>query len=895
MKKKTVKKLTPKEARDALWKAGELSWKLDVAQKKLYKFLKSEDHKLLLLLANRRQGKSFVSVLIACEACIKNPDTIVKFVAPEQKQIRQIIKPIIRTIFEDAPIGLQLDKDVKYKTQDAVFTFPNGSELQLAGSDNGNYQSLRGGSCHLAVLDESGFMTDLKDIVYSVIMPTTLTTNGKILMTSTPPEQGDHDFVEVFMQEAEKRESLLISTVDDYFAEFEKAGKKPTRITPESIEEMARYYGGRNDPRFRREYLCEVLTSQDSRVVPEFNTQIEKEIVREWERPPYFDRYVSLDIGVVDNTGVIFAYYDYLEDKLIIEDCFLMNGRQMTTQALADKIREKEKDLYYDKFVREVKEAYLRVSDNNLLVIQDLNRLHKINFVPTAKHDKGSAVNDMRMRIADKQIIIHPRCKALIQQMKYASWDKTGKKFKRSDTHGHYDLCFTPGNKVLTKNGYKNIEDIKIGDRVLTHKGRYKKVLAKSETHYSGEIVSIKTSGRPEIKCTPNHPFYAAESYKSREGNFTGQKQVRDLEWVNAENLNLNHMLYIPDIKPTKKKINLTKELAFLYGYYAAEGSLSGNKSQISFAGHKDEINVKDIIYKAVVDTYGHGSGTSQTSLKRHEKGTFKPRCRKVSIYNTKGTNGRSIKIGCKPLWNKLKKLNKSVDKKFPDYIQDLNTEQSLYMMAGYLFGDGHFSKFSIKAGSISKHINEGITLLARNLGFIGNNITHRRKNRFKGLSDTGLTKNDVYEINFNKVTSLKIIESILNEPDLKYIFEDKLIHTIKHVRKKNYLENYKKIQKIEKIKYDGPVYNLQVEDDNTYTVNDVAVHNCDSLLYLIRNVVWGKNPYPKNYDLTKRKKAGENLFVSPNYASIMDENKFRDAIANIFMPKSSFRNRKKN
>lgn len=35
--------------------------------------------------------------------------------------------------------------------------------------------------------------------------------------------------------------------------------------------------------------------------------------------------------------------------------------------------------------------------------------------------------------------------------------------------------CFPPGTLVLTENGYIPIENVKIGMRVLTHKGRWKK------------------------------------------------------------------------------------------------------------------------------------------------------------------------------------------------------------------------------------------------------------------------------------------------------------------------------------------------------------------------------------------------------------------------------------
>ena len=47
----------------------------------------------------------------------------------------------------------------------------------------------------------------------------------------------------------------------------------------------------------------------------------------------------------------------------------------------------------------------------------------------------------------------------------------------------HGSPCFAKGTKVLTSMGYKNIEDIEIGDKVLTHKNRFKEVEKKLKTY----------------------------------------------------------------------------------------------------------------------------------------------------------------------------------------------------------------------------------------------------------------------------------------------------------------------------------------------------------------------------------------------------------------------------
>lgn len=81
--------------------------------------------------------------------------------------------------------------------------------------------------------------------------------------------------------------------------------------------------------------------------------------------------------------------------------------------------------------------------------------------------------------------------------------------------------------KVTTDKGEKNINQIKTGDKVLTHKGRYKKVLNvfQSKERYDGEAVKIKFRGsnketnvksimRNSVTVTPEHPFLTIDGWK---------------------------------------------------------------------------------------------------------------------------------------------------------------------------------------------------------------------------------------------------------------------------------------------------------------------------------------------------------------------------------------------
>lgn len=67
--------------------------------------------------------------------------------------------------------------------------------------------------------------------------------------------------------------------------------------------------------------------------------------------------------------------------------------------------------------------------------------------------------------------------------------------------------CVT-GETNITTDDYrqKKIKDIKIGDKVLTHKGRFREVIRTSIRQYSGKIFNVDCGGELKLKVTPEHP-----------------------------------------------------------------------------------------------------------------------------------------------------------------------------------------------------------------------------------------------------------------------------------------------------------------------------------------------------------------------------------------------------
>jgi intein/homing endonuclease len=59
---------------------------------------------------------------------------------------------------------------------------------------------------------------------------------------------------------------------------------------------------------------------------------------------------------------------------------------------------------------------------------------------------------------------------------------------------------------ITTFAGLKKIKDVKEGDRVLTHRGRFRKVTKTFKHAYTGKVVKIRFGGVAWVTVTEDHP-----------------------------------------------------------------------------------------------------------------------------------------------------------------------------------------------------------------------------------------------------------------------------------------------------------------------------------------------------------------------------------------------------
>ena len=397
----------------SLWKMGVLSsWYCRPSQLRATKLIYKE--RFPFLECSRRWGKTTTVLCSVMEYLLRNPGWVARWCEPWKNQAREIVMPEIEKIQGHIPKEYRF----KWSTIDSVYTAPNGSKLFLRGVNEDKGESARGPFANIIVADEYGSWKRAEYIRKDILMPQLLTTRGKFVFASTPPSDLGHSYYQ-HKVDAQKLGRFFQATIYDNES-----------LTHEDIDEAKREAGGEASSTWRREYLCEPVADEEALVVPEFNQDTH---VTEFERPDFFDAYVSADFGFQDKTGVLFAHLDFANATIHIEDELLLQS--VNSKTVRDRVVAKELSLWGEHVT-----PALRVADATDQQLYDLLSLHELSFLKPRKDDKYAAINAMRLLFQNNKIKIHPRCLGLIHQLKVGMWNERRTDFERGEKIGHLDL-----------------------------------------------------------------------------------------------------------------------------------------------------------------------------------------------------------------------------------------------------------------------------------------------------------------------------------------------------------------------------------------------------------------------------------------------------------------------
>ena len=320
--------------------------------------------------------------------------------------------------------------------------------------------------------------------------------------------------------------------------------------------------------------------------------------------------------------------------------------------------------------------------------------------------------------------------------------------------------CGLPGTKVKVEDGYKDIEDIKVRDKVLTHNNQYKSVKTKM-VRVSPDYYQIKVLGYPELKLTGEHPLYILRDGK--------------VEWIKVKDLKTTDKVCF-NINKESKRINYDDKILWLLGRYTADGHINKySYYSVNFS----------VAFKKEEEFLTHIPDEMLPRFKKFKK--------KIWDYRIADKEFQSL---CKECGIGAK------NKRVPQWILDAPVEQARCFLDGYLSGDGHTRTDRTHPVTMfcttSKELFLGLqTLIAKVYGVICSCYI-RRDNRKE-------TFNDTYNCQFpvsGKSPEQERIGSQIFTP----------------------------IRDISYINAETPVYNFEVEDDNSYTCENIVVHNCQDI-----------------------------------------------------------------
>ena len=157
------------------------------------------------------------------------------------------------------------------------------------------------------------------------------------------------------------------------------------------------------------------------------------------------------------------------------------------------------------------------------------------------------------------------------------------KKFLGIVDHFSPHPCFIAGTLVLTDKGYKCIEDIVMGDKVLSHDNKYHTVL-NTMNRKSDDLYSIKTSACEEMIVTGNHPIYVKTKSVKRcvvDGKRTERVYYSNPKWVQVKDLtkndkiglSINQRAIIPKIEGLNNYVS-QKDFWWFVGRFVGDGWL---------------------------------------------------------------------------------------------------------------------------------------------------------------------------------------------------------------------------------------------------------------------------------------------------------------------------------
>ncbi len=388
-------------------------------------------------------------------------------------------------------------------------------------------------------------------------------------------------------------------------------------------------------------------------------------------------------------------------------------------------------------------------------------------------------------------------------------------------------VCTLPDTNIIIKNSIAQISGLKDLDMVLSHDKEFHKIERIFKRTYRGTILKIKTR-LGTTALTPDHMVLGFEVPRRNKYRYTkGKKElIKNLAWLHAYELKKgdivaypipNKIIDVKEIETDVKKykydfksfeiphnISLNGDFMRFAGYFLAKGHSRIEKCK-TYVELSFNINEEDKI-RDVCQLVRKIFGIEPKIKKIDQKKTIE-----VLIYSVHVTRF-------------LRKLfgEDVVKKHVPEFMMYLPLDKQADLIRGLWYGDGYLDVKRRRAtySAVSEELAHQIKILLLRQGIIPSVYEESKR------TSKGTYHKKVYRIFVLHTPSLMKLSSILSvDLNLK-----------KKSRSKTWIEDgmlFTPITSVEKIDYDGLVYNLEVEGAHSYLTPSLALHNCGDLMWI--------------------------------------------------------------
>jgi len=410
------------------------------------------------------------------------------------------------------------------------------------------------------------------------------------------------------------------------------------------------------------------------------------------------------------------------------------------------------------------------------------------------------------------------------------------------------ELCLPWDNKVLMADGeYKYIDEVNVGDMVITHKGSGRKVTKTFRKDFVGNLINIKIEGGiNNIRSTYNHPHYVYDK-------ITGELSFKEAKDIKVGDFLVKQAPRISKSRDSaRRSFGITADTAWVIGLYAAEGYYDDSSRlnyEVRFTlNGNDEMDIADKIKEIIERDFED----SKVKIYHYERSEMEKNVgHLIKDFNNStraviaSAKKLSVVVESKDFWYFVKKHcsgKRAWEKSLSSKLLKSPLSIQRKLLEGWLTGDGSIDEQGrVRGYTTSEKLFHDFEIIATRLNIwnrgqvifndkkttlsalrsINRNIEEVKDDRnWRASFQLYLSPKDVYDLSVNSDLSDKQFSNFLGDCRKIEISKPRGQHNGEKY-------NLHKVVSIESEPYVGEVFNLEVEEDHSYIIDGIVTHNC--------------------------------------------------------------------